>query len=245
MNHTLILDISGKILALKGSSYFQEIKNKTKEHATLVSCITANGNAMKHLLILKGQRAPEDIIIPPNIVLSGTQSGWVNTDLKTIWFQLFLEYIGNKDKPKDECETHLLLVDGHNSNWNFDMVQLAKNHNVIIYQFPPHTTHILQPLDNLFFRILKEEIRKAKNTSRFQNVNTKWDLIKFIRGPLYHACCYDTIEDSFRIAGVWPIRYKEECVIRYFSKSLWNFKLTKIHLWTKVQLLVFQINFQH
>jgi hypothetical protein len=39
----------------------------------------------------------------------------------------------------------LLILDGHKSNWNDEMIEEAKKHNIIILQLPPHTIHILQP----------------------------------------------------------------------------------------------------
>jgi hypothetical protein len=124
-----------------------------------------------------------------------------------------LEYIGCLNKPKEELEYHLLLLDGHESNWNLEMVEFARQYNVIILQFPLHTSHILQPLDCNVFRRVKECIRKAKARPQFRDIKDKWDLLNFLVSPLQEACTVDTIRDGFRIAGVWPPRFREECVV--------------------------------
>ena len=131
---------------------------------------------------------------------------------KELGFDYFLSYIGNKGKPKEECRTHLLLLDGHESNWNADMIEMAREHNVIILQFPLHLTHILQPLDSFYFLKVKIEIRKAKASKRYREVKTKWDIIHFLEESLYLASSSRTIHESFRIAGVWPPQFKEECI---------------------------------
>lgn len=41
----------------------------------------------------------------------------------------------------------IMFLDGHKSHETFALVDLAKRHNIILFIFPPHTTHLLQPLD--------------------------------------------------------------------------------------------------
>jgi len=127
---------------------------------------------------------------------------WVDEDVKACWFQLFLEYTGNNKQPKDDLPWQLLLVDGHSSNWNPDMIEEARKSKVIIFQFPPHLSHVLQPLDSHFFYYLKQEIRKHKTYEEYQQIKEKWDIIKFLEDPLYHACCKRCINISFKNSGV-------------------------------------------
>ena len=56
------------------------------------------------------------------------------------------------------------MFDGHASHTrNLDVVELARQNNVILLCLPSHTSHRLQPLDVSFFRSLKskyaEEVR--------------------------------------------------------------------------------------
>lgn len=41
----------------------------------------------------------------------------------------------------------VLFVDGHHSHLSMALIQYAKQEGVHIFCFPPHLTHILQPLD--------------------------------------------------------------------------------------------------
>ena len=127
------------------------------------------------------------------------------------WFNYFCTYVKLKrNKPN---EPHLLLLDGHISNWDNEMIENAKKENIFILQFPPHTTHILQPLDNHFFRQLKQNIRHAKGKDSFNKIKDKWDVVRFLSDVIKQTGIWDTIEISFEKAGVWPPRYKEEFVI--------------------------------
>lgn len=65
------------------------------------------------------------------------------------WFKnVFLKHIST-DPAK------LLIYDGHLSHISIQLIQLAISHNVTILKLPPHTSHILQPLDISVFRGLK------------------------------------------------------------------------------------------
>ena len=41
----------------------------------------------------------------------------------------------------------LLLYDGHRSNINLGIINLAQQEHVVLFVFPAHTSHVLQPLD--------------------------------------------------------------------------------------------------
>jgi hypothetical protein len=49
----------------------------------------------------------------------------------------------------------LLLVDGHGSHETREFIKYAEDHKIQIFALPPHTTHILQPLDVSCFQPLK------------------------------------------------------------------------------------------
>jgi len=201
---------TGRILILKGSSYYEESKVRRGEHMTLVSCITASGKAMRHTIIVQGKGIPDDLILPDNIAITATEKGWIDDKVKEHWFIEFLKYIENYQKKKEECQTHLLLVDGHGSNWSNEMREKAIDHGVIILMLPPHTTHILQPLDSGFFLNFKKETDKAKR--KLDAPLTKWKFVQFLESPLHRASSPDVIRDSYKIAGVYPPRFKREAI---------------------------------
>ena len=42
----------------------------------------------------------------------------------------------------------ILILDGHESHVEYEVRQLAIDNGIEIAKLPPHTTHLLQPLDN-------------------------------------------------------------------------------------------------
>src|SRR2546423_9710957 len=50
-------------------------------------------------------------------------------------------------RPSRADAYRLLLLDGHNSHVTADFIQFAIEKKIVLLCFPPHTTHLLQPLD--------------------------------------------------------------------------------------------------
>lgn len=61
---------------------------------------------------------------------------------------LFLPNIG-EERPV------LLIYDGHTTHISTKLIRVAQQNQVTIMKLPPHTTHLLQPLDVAGFKILK------------------------------------------------------------------------------------------
>jgi len=77
-----------------------------------------------------------------------SNSGWVNTELFKEWFlQHFLKYVVG-GRPL------FLILDGHSTHYQPELIKYARNHEVILFSFP-HTTHESQPLDASVFKPLK------------------------------------------------------------------------------------------
>ena len=49
----------------------------------------------------------------------------------------------------------VLYLDGHQSHTTLGLVEEARDKGIVLYTFPPHTTHLLQPLDVGVFGPLK------------------------------------------------------------------------------------------
>ena len=89
-----------------------------------------------------------------------TKTGWINEKAFSEWFAHFLKEVQPQTKP----EPVLLIFDGHASHTrNLNIIEQARNNNVVLLCLPSHTSHRLQPLDVSFFRSLKskfdEEVR--------------------------------------------------------------------------------------
>ena len=117
--------------------------NGTTEHITLLCGASAAGMALPPMIIYPKAfpggaytfRGPDDA------VYSKSESGWVDSELFYAWMQKFFLVLAVHQQPV------FLLVDGHSSHMTLDLIDLARENSIILFCLPPHTTHLLQPLD--------------------------------------------------------------------------------------------------
>lgn len=50
----------------------------------------------------------------------------------------------------------ILVMDGHSSYVNLNFVSFCWQHKIVLVCLPPHLTYLLQPLDLVLFRKLKQ-----------------------------------------------------------------------------------------
>ena len=71
--------------------------------------------------------------------------GWTNQILGVEYLdKVFIPYIRRRHSPKTWV---LLIVDGHTSHFSTEFIQQCESNFIELFCIPPHTTHILQPMD--------------------------------------------------------------------------------------------------
>ena len=101
----------------------------------------------------------------------------------------------------------LLLVDGHKSHMTLELVDLARENNVILFCLPPHTTHALQPLDVSVFKALKAHFSRSLRAVCFTRKDfmvTKRDFARVVKEPFELAFSMTNIKNGFAKCGIFP-----------------------------------------
>ena len=123
-----------------------------RENITIQGCISAIGQLLPPYILYSGQRLMFDYTQggPAGTRYGVSQKGWM-TEVNFIdWFRnLFIPSLPD-ERPV------MLIFDGHETHMNYEVRQLALKHDIVIAKIPPHTTHLLQPLDLAVFKPLKE-----------------------------------------------------------------------------------------
>jgi hypothetical protein len=107
----------------------------------------------------------------------------------------------------------LLVIDGHESHQSLAFQDLCEENIIIALCMPPHSSHILQPLDVGCFAPLKHAYKKELRglaDCRIHHIDKKAFLATF--GPVFDkAFSKDNILSSFRATGLVP--YNPEAVL--------------------------------
>ena len=134
-----------------------------------------------------------------------SENGWTDDILCKEWF--IKSFIPQATARNTSSKPILLIYDGHGSHDTLDLIEIAREHNIILFCLPPHTTHKLQPLDVGVFgpfsrawtdrcdEIVEdtgEEMPREDFVKEYMNV----------RSASFKAT---TIQTAWRKSGCWPI----------------------------------------
>ena len=80
------------------------------------------------------------------------------------WLQHFQQHVHSS-----AARPVLLILDGHSSHKDLKVIEYARDNHIHMLSTPPHTTHKLQPLDQVFFKPFKQTYRSASTSWMCQN----------------------------------------------------------------------------
>jgi len=113
------------------------------------------GQKAHPLIIFKGKNI-WDKWVPdqsdfPGTTYAATTNGWMERDV-------FLNYFEKSFLITAQPTLYnpvLLIYDGHSSHVDLKLIEIAINNNVTILLLPPHSSHLLQPMDLAVFKSVK------------------------------------------------------------------------------------------
>jgi hypothetical protein len=116
-----------------------------REWVSLIECVSVSGRVLSPWVIFKGkvhQKAWRNRLNSGHIALS--ENGWTDDELG-------LEWLEKTFHPETEAirkgEYRILIFDGHGSHLTTSAIRFCISKKIILLCLPPHSTHILQPLD--------------------------------------------------------------------------------------------------
>ena len=125
--------------------------------------------------------------------------------LGEFWFkEHFIPNCG-KERPQ------LILLDNYSSHETLGIIEAARNENIILLAFPPHTTQWLCPLDKSVFSPLSREYNcicsefMAKSPS---NIVNKWEWPSLFQKAYDKTVIKANIKAGFEICGICPLNPK-------------------------------------
>ena len=138
----------------------------------------------------------------PGTTYSCSAEGWVDTVLFEGWLtnHLLLNAVGARPL--------LLLLDGHSSHYQPELIRFVKEHKIFIFYLPSHTTHESQLLDVSMFKPLKQNWQELCDHYMKNNpgkVVTKYQFSGLLKQTREKTMTPATIMVAFQRCGVYPL----------------------------------------
>jgi hypothetical protein len=149
-------------------------------------------------------------------VITLSPNGWTTNEIGFEWIQHFNKHTKHLTKGK----YRLLIIDEHKSHISAQFQQYYKEHKIIALCIPPHSSHLLQPLNVSCFSPIKTAYSfQIKKLMRLQiNHITKLEFLPAFRQAFKATFTKRNITARFRAAGLVP--YSPENVLSNLNLRL-------------------------
>jgi len=187
---------------------------------TITEAICADGTALPPFVIFKGDQPqqqwfPRDPSFLGNWRFATSPKGWTTNEIAALWLkEVFIPCA----LPKKEGEKRLLFLDGHESHLTDEFIFLCFKHNIHPCYLPPHTSHVLQPLDLTIFSLLKLIYRRELEMEAplvEQGNTAKAAFLRCYFKARAAAFTEEKIRAGWLASGLWPINVMRPLSSKY------------------------------
>jgi hypothetical protein len=210
------MGVIGPRMVITGSERRQAPKSLqpgNTEWVTTIVATNAQGWSIPPFIIFKGAQQYDTwhtaIADRPDWVLSVSEKGWTSHDHGFLW----LKHFDSCTKDRKIGSWRLLIMDGHSSHGTVEFRNYCSDSNIITLCMPPHSSHLLQPLDVGCFGPLKRAYSAEIEALIRCQINhiTKEDFLPAFKTAYDKAITKENIVGSFKGAGLIP--HNEDAVL--------------------------------
>ena len=155
---------------------------------------------------------------------TATKNGWTSDDTALKWLiKVFIPSTAVQD-PK---EPRLLILDGHGSHETLEFMYKCFEHNIYLLFLPPHTSHVLQPLDLSVFSPLKSAYRKELSNLSLLTDSTpvgKRNFLICYQKAREESLIPRNIRAGWQASGLWPTNIAKPLMSRLLLENSNNTK---------------------
>lgn len=181
----------------------------TRELVTAIECICGDGSVLDPLIIYKAAHHQERWVRMKDNRMGWSYAtssrGWTDDELGFEWLKIFDKQTRIDGQPV----SRILILDNHGSHVTGQCIRYCIDNNIILIAFPPHCTHLLQPLDVGVFAPLQSYysrfIHEATQYSGKQGVDKEM-FLEFYAEARRRTFTEKNIKSSFKATGIYPLR---------------------------------------
>jgi hypothetical protein len=164
-DQTMLHTVAKTKIVVTGNKKAFRRKTKVGPHATLGLCFSPLRVHPPPFIILPTNAIQEfSFLDSVNVMqIASSQSGWMTSDLFVKWAGGFCEWLENYRLTLPEelrGKTVVLFMDNCRTHCALEALMMLGRSNVKVISFPPHVTHILQPIDVGCVRAFKTALWK-------------------------------------------------------------------------------------
>jgi DDE superfamily endonuclease/Tc5 transposase-like DNA-binding protein/Psq-like protein len=191
-----------------------------REWVTAIEAICADGYSLPPCVVFQGKvyiAGWFESNLPSDWRIEVSNNGWTTDEIGLRWLQKhFIPHTNSRVRGR----YRLLILDGHGSHLTPQFDRVCAENDIIPLCMPPHSSHLLQPLDVACFAPLKRAYgRFVSDLARCgYNHIDKFDFLADYPRARAEAFKPQTIQTSFAATGITP--FEPERVLSKLNISL-------------------------
>ena len=177
-----------------------------QEWVTVIQGVNAEGWYIPPYIVVKGAyhlaNWYTECELPTDWAIKPTTNGWTDNETGLEWIRHFEKHTAGRKTGV----YRMLVIDGHKSHVSVVFDRFCKDHNIITISMPPHSSHLLQPLDVGCFSPLKRAYGRQIEVLMKSHINhvTKVEFFIAFKAAFYAVFTEDNVKAGFRGAGLVP-----------------------------------------
>lgn len=176
-----------------------------REWVTVIQGASASGWSLPPFIIFAGTyhlSAWYEEDLPPNWVISLSENAWTTNEIGLDW----LKHFNRHTTDRSQGAYRLLILDGHESHESLQFKLYCDEHKIITLCMPPHSSHLLQPLDVGCFGPLKRAYGDQVQQMMKSHIHhvTKVEFLPAFKRAFYQAMTSSNVQAGFRGTGLKP-----------------------------------------
>ena len=187
-------------------SHVKALQPGNREWVTSIVAINASGWALPAQIIFAAAKHQSIWYheLPEDYTISVSKNGWTTDQLGVEWLQKVFE-------PYTASRTtggyRLLILDGHGSHATAGFDRFCMERKIIPLYMPPHSSHLLQPLDVSCFAPLKHLYGQRVQEEMQKGIHSvgKEDFIHIYPAVHKQALSSSNIQSGFEATGLVPL----------------------------------------
>jgi DDE superfamily endonuclease/Tc5 transposase DNA-binding domain len=189
-----------KVIGSSSSSRTYKKAPQNREWVSIVETVSAAGKHIRCLVIFKGKNIQSSWFRHdqvPDWQYTCSENGWTSNNIGIQWLK---EIFIPETLPKRAGANRILLLDNHGSHITTEFMWICFQNNIRLVYLPPHSSHVLQPLDLSIFSQIKRSYRtQVEELTRFEDSAP----IKKIRFVAYYNHAREEVLNERYIRAGW------------------------------------------
>lgn len=179
---------------------------RENNHVSVIMSIVADGGIIDPGIISTCKNLPPDAnraTFFNNISYYYSKNGFISKNIFQDYLKnnVFPYIINERNRLGNTNERALIIVDGHLSHLESVISAIMTELNIWYLFIPPHSSHILQPLDRFMFSMIKQHYKAKRRISKFSYLTSK---IENIYISLQESQVTSYVITSFSKSGIIP-----------------------------------------